>query len=346
MWHQKESRKAAQVRKKHEREEKAQDAKLFLSSVTSGVEAPPFEIIIPESERRLEIPEGCIGLLIGKKGENLKAVSEQFQVTVKIDKDSKGHQSALINGKSPADVAAAVKELDFDMRTREVPPAMAGWLCGKAGRHLKMMRDMTGVIVLSLRSEGGKTSEEGNNVEVLPEPHQKESPSEPERDVPKRCWVEIKGLRHKVEDAEMCLDAHMSYYSVFLEMDEVEQQLDRQIAAARGSISRRAVSSRSNDGSNAQGPRARSSSPSRPKARNPGPVATDSSSSGVKQRGRGTGRGGQAGYTNAVGSPQSSGMQDIDSRRGTGRGRSGGKGRGALGQAAGAAKGQGKSQIE
>eukprot|EP00930_Biecheleria_cincta_P004519 TRINITY_DN105430_c0_g1_i1.p1 TRINITY_DN105430_c0_g1~~TRINITY_DN105430_c0_g1_i1.p1 ORF type:complete len:346 (-),score=64.30 TRINITY_DN105430_c0_g1_i1:24-1061(-) len=341
MWHQKESRKAAQVRKKHEREEKAQDAKLFLSSVTSGVEAPPFEIIIPESERRLEIPKGCIGLLIGKKGEHLKAVEEKFQVKVKIDKDSSGHQSALISGKSPNDVAAAVKELDFDMRTREVPSAMAGWLCGKAGRHLKMMRDMTGVAVLSLRSEGGKTGEQGDDEEGLPEPRPKESPSDPEKDVPKRCWIEIKGLRPKVEDAEMCLDAHMSYYSVFLEMDEVEQQLDRQIAAARGRISRRAVSSRSNDGHNAQGSRARSSSPSRLKARHSGPVGADSAPSGVKQGGRGTGRGGQARYTNAVGAPQNSGMQDMDGRRGTGRGRSGGKGRGALRQAVGAAKGQG-----
>lgn len=295
MWHEKESRKAAQVRKKHEREEKAQDAKLFMASVTSVVGAPPFEIVTPETEKHLDIPEGCIGLLIGKKGENLKAITEKFKVTVKIDKDSKGAQSALISGKSPADVAAAFKELDFDMRIREVLPAMAGWLCGKAGRHLKMMREMTGVAVLSLRSEGGKTDGEGNVEEVLPDPASKGISSELEKEVPTRCWVEIKGLRAQVEDAEMCLDAHMSYHSVFLEMDEVEQQLDRKIAAARGRISRRAVSSRSNDGSNSQGPRARSnsqgprarsSSPSRPKARNPGPVGEDSASSVAKQRDR------------------------------------------------------------
>lgn len=341
MWHEKESRRAAQVRKKHEREEKAQDSKLFLASVTNVVGAPPFEIIIPETEKRLEVPEGCIGLLIGKKGENLKAISEKFQVTVKIDKDSRGQQSALISGKSPTDVAAAFKELDFDMRTREVPPAMAGWLCGKAGRHLKMLREMTGVAVLSLRSEGGKTDGEGNAEEVLPDSASKEFPSEPEKEIPKRCWVEIKGLRAQVEDAEMCLDAHMSYYSVFLEMDEVEQQLDRQIAAARARISRRAVSSRSNDGSNSQGPRARSSSPSRLKPRNPGPVGADSAPSGAKQRGRGRGRGGQPGYTNAVGAPQNTGLRDIDGRGSSGRGRSGGKGRGALRQATGAANGQG-----
>ncbi|CAJ1434964.1 unnamed protein product [Effrenium voratum] len=52
-------------------------------------------------------------------------------------------------------------------------------------------------------------------------------------------WVDIKGLRNEVETAGLCLEAHMSYHSVFAEMEEVEKDLDRRIAEAKLRGSRR-----------------------------------------------------------------------------------------------------------
>merc|ERR1712217_990882 len=56
-----------------------------------------------------------------------------------------------------------------------------------------------------------------------------------------QCWFELKGRRQNVADARMCLETHMSYYPVFLEMEEVEQQLDRQLANAQALLGRRVV---------------------------------------------------------------------------------------------------------
>ncbi|CAE7038395.1 FXR2 [Symbiodinium natans] len=229
IWHEKESRRTAHQRRKQEREVKAQQTQAFLSNVTSGVEPPPFDLVLDQNERRLQVPAGCMGLVIGKKGEHLKSVEKDFKVTVHIEKDDTSSDNILlISGASPAEVAAAVKALDFDMRTLEVPKEIAGWVCGKAGRHLKLVREMTGVAVLSMKDmdkelQDGREDQSGLS------------------SVSSRCSLEIKGLRESVEAAAMCMEAHMSYHSVFQEMEQVEKDLDQRIADAKGRLSRRAV---------------------------------------------------------------------------------------------------------
>merc|ERR1712087_1050191 len=52
-------------------------------------------------------------------------------------------------------------------------------------------------------------------------------------------FIDLKGLRQSVEDAKLCLEAHLSYYPVFVEMGEVEADLDKQIAAAQAKLGRR-----------------------------------------------------------------------------------------------------------
>ncbi|CAE7654723.1 Fmr1 [Symbiodinium pilosum] len=136
VWHEKESRRTAHQRRKQEREVKAKETQAFLSSVANGVEPPPFDLLVDQNqnERRLHVPPGCMGLVIGKKGEHLKSIEKTFKVNVKTQKDeSSSDNILLISGDSAAEVAGAVKELDFDMRTIEVPKDMAGWVCGKLG---------------------------------------------------------------------------------------------------------------------------------------------------------------------------------------------------------------------
>eukprot|EP00439_Symbiodinium_sp_Y106_P040012 s3157_g4.t2 len=219
IWHEKESRRTAHQRRKQEREVKAQQTQAFLSNVTSGVEPPPFDLVLDQSERRLRVPSSCMGMVIGKKGEHVKSIEKDFKVTVKIEKDDASSDSILlVSGSSAAEVAAAVKALDFDSKILEVPKEIAGWVCGKAGRHLKLIREMTGVAVLSMKDSAEASEAQGE--------------AHGDGTNPSRCSLEIKGLRENVEDAAMCMEAHMSYHSVFQEMEQVEKELDQRIADA------------------------------------------------------------------------------------------------------------------
>ncbi|CAJ1429644.1 unnamed protein product, partial [Effrenium voratum] len=203
-WQVKESRRSARQQRRQEREVEAKEKESFVSSLTSGLEPPPFDLLQPE--RTLRVPQACLGLVLGKKGANLKATEEKLQVKVKVQTPDDGSDSLVTISGAAAKVADAARELDFAFQRVEVSEAMAGWLRSKA-RTLKTIREMTGVPVLSLHDEGN--------------------------------WVDIKGLRNEVETAGLCLEAHMSYHSVFAEMEEVEKDLDRRIAEAKLRGSRR-----------------------------------------------------------------------------------------------------------
>lgn len=212
LWTVKESKKSHVQRRRHEREVEAKQAEQFVANVVSGFEPPPFELPAEELEQRFCVPATCLGLVIGKKGEHLKSVEKKFKVSIKLETDDKsGEGLVIISGESSKSVSAARKELDFDYKSVEVTAEEASWLKRKA-MTLKLIRDMTGVTLLTLRSETNST---------------------PGDATPGHSYVEIKGLRSEVEAAALCLDAHMSYYSVFAEMEQVEKALDERIAAAK-----------------------------------------------------------------------------------------------------------------
>ncbi|CAE8599467.1 unnamed protein product, partial [Polarella glacialis] len=86
IWEQKQSRRSAKSGKKNALEAKTLDAQQLLASVMLGVEPPPYGCLLDlvdiaggHCEKRLPVPEGCIGLLIGKKGENLKNVEKRWK---------------------------------------------------------------------------------------------------------------------------------------------------------------------------------------------------------------------------------------------------------------------------
>eukprot|EP00434_Breviolum_minutum_P020920 symbB.v1.2.018458.t1/scaffold1471.1/size116838/6 len=242
IWNVKESKKAQIQRRRQEREVEAKEAELFVSSVTNGIEPPPFELP-SEPEQRLKVPAQCMGLVIGKKGEHLKSLEQKYKVSLKIEtEETASHSTVTVSGNSVKSVSAAVAELDFDYQTIEVKPAaMARWLRAKA-LTLKQIREMTGVTLLSLK--GDEDIESGAATPI----------------------VEIKGLKSQVQSAVLCLQAHMSYYSVFSEMEQVEKDLDARIAEAKLRTAKRPAST----GGQSAG-KGRERSLSRPKGRSQSP---------------------------------------------------------------------------
>uniref|UniRef100_A0A7S4PW77 K Homology domain-containing protein n=1 Tax=Alexandrium monilatum TaxID=311494 RepID=A0A7S4PW77_9DINO len=254
-----ESRRGKQRRRKGEREIEEQEAKSFVESLGAGIEPPPFDMSLGPREERLDVPEGCVGMLIGKKGENMKRIERQCRVTVSIkDGEDAGSRAVIVKG-STVDVAAALRELDFASKTVDVPEVMAGWICGRGARHLRLIKELTGAAVVSLRREGeenggpraGASSSSSRGVPggsaaaktggagaAAAASTEADSGAKPAADSG-RCWLELKGRRECVADAHMCLEAHLSYYPVFQEMEELDADLDRQIAAAQARLGRR-----------------------------------------------------------------------------------------------------------
>merc|ERR1711972_705211 len=135
----------------------------------------------------------------------------------------------------------------------------AGWVCGKGNRHLKLFKELTGVVVLSMRRDGdSNNSHPGAETEI--DDNMLQSSSRDAQDSRDEnavrtdpCWIEVRGLRSHVADALMCLETHMSYYPVFSEMKKVEEDLDVQLAEANAQHGRRlgpGPSSESNGTSN------------------------------------------------------------------------------------------------
>lgn len=241
VWQDKISRKTAHKKRVIEREAKAKDEEAFLQALNAGIETVPYRIIDGLCEERFIAPVSCTGLIIGKKGENLKGIQERFKVTVKLEGDKKLGEppEVVIRGARHRDVEAAKKELDFTAEEVEVPREMIGWVCGKGNRHLKHFKELTGVLVLSLRVEG-EGEAEAEEVAVDDEEEETDKAAKESPALGDSCWIDVKGLRTSVTDAVMCLETHMSYYPVFSEMNKVEEDLDRQLAEARSQLGRRA----------------------------------------------------------------------------------------------------------
>lgn len=197
-------------------------------------------------ERTVTLPASCTGIAIGKKGENLKAIQQTYKVEVSVGRAAEGADvDVAVRGPSQRDVVAAAQELEYMHECVDISPGMAGWVCGKAGKHLQAIKDLTGLVVLSC--EGGRPSQRPakSSIEAAAATTAADdiAPSVDAGVDAGRCWLELKGKAGCVHDAQMCIDAHLSYHPVFVEMREHERQLDEQIAKLRngpGKLGRRA----------------------------------------------------------------------------------------------------------
>jgi len=188
VWEEKVSRKTRSYQRKEEREAQVKDEDNFMESLGRGIEPPPFTPVFSQTEWKLDLREDCAGIVIGKKGENIRSVEQRFKVTIRIEDlnaparpagvfapraprgAARGPQQVIISGLSPAAVAAAAQELDVVAETLEVAPEMAGWAVGKGGKHLRLIKELSGIGVLSVKRTGGDKGaelEEGEVAEAI-----------------------------------------------------------------------------------------------------------------------------------------------------------------------------------
>merc|ERR1719476_1096106 len=108
----------------------------------------------------MQIPEVCVGFVIGKKGEGIKQFESHYGVCIQITESSdKGMKSMALVGGTPdaqAKVRAAIGEMVEQkqaklkpevVQTFEVPERFCGFLVGKKGEFLKQVCHRTGVKV-------------------------------------------------------------------------------------------------------------------------------------------------------------------------------------------------------
>eukprot|EP00929_Paragymnodinium_shiwhaense_P013387 TRINITY_DN121249_c0_g1_i1.p1 TRINITY_DN121249_c0_g1~~TRINITY_DN121249_c0_g1_i1.p1 ORF type:complete len:266 (+),score=57.55 TRINITY_DN121249_c0_g1_i1:132-929(+) len=228
-WSTAETRRAGLLRKKQEKEAHKRQVKNIASQLGQEY-VPTHSDPDADHEERIVIPEGMTGIVIGKKGENLKDLEKRHKVRVKLT-DQGSEKVAIVTGKLATDVAAAVHEIDFGQESVDVPVGTVGWTVGKKGRHLKLLRELTGVTNIGVHREG---EEKGQ-----PKSEEDEEGNVTEATASGKSWIELKGRRQNVADARMLLEAHMAYYPVYQEMDEVERDLDRKIATAQARLGRR-----------------------------------------------------------------------------------------------------------
>mmetsp|Transcript_64431 Transcript_64431/g.153725 ORF Transcript_64431/g.153725 Transcript_64431/m.153725 type:complete len:347 (-) Transcript_64431:60-1100(-) len=248
VWKCAESRRTQAARRKQERLAREEEDLLLAQEVDSGVE--PLPAILQQVsnagdsfEQSLEVPTACLGQIIGKKGKNLKQVQDKFNVKVSIKEGASSDvQAVTIAGKSLRSVAEAAKELDVVVERVSVPGEMTRWLCGKSAQHLRFLRDLTGVPVLSFCREGNSGTTEDATA-AAPAPAEEEQEGEgavaddrKPRGLPVPGYVEIIGDRESVSNAKLCLEAHMSYFPVVREMEAIERELDAKISAAMAEL--------------------------------------------------------------------------------------------------------------
>lgn len=250
-WSEKESRRTYLQRRKLEREKEANEDQAFFQGEASNIVVSPFTALSRECTRKLTVAEGCAGLVIGKKGEHIRGVEQRCKVSVRIeDADAaetrgpgatrrgprSGPQQIIISGPTLESVESAARELDFAFEMFEVSAKVVGWAVGKGGKHLKFIKELSGVSSLDLRRSGGDAAVEdvaSNDVADdvggpgSGDTHLDRNPSKPEH-----CWFEVKGQRYRVNDAIMLLDAHMGYFPVYEEMKESDRLLDKEIEDA------------------------------------------------------------------------------------------------------------------
>jgi len=142
------------------------------------------------------IDEDCVGLVIGKNGENLRRVQEDHEVEVNVIRDKPPKVSIV--GQSKTAVECARKELEFDKECWVVEENMIGWVLGKNRKNLDEFKEKSGIVGL--------------------------------RWVAEKSHIELIGLKQQIEDTIMLLEGHSQYHSVYKEMDREQENLQSSFA--------------------------------------------------------------------------------------------------------------------
>eukprot|EP00400_MALV-I_sp_L67-5_P001019 gene1019-45_t len=91
----------------------------------------------------VEIPKQCVGLVFGKKRENLNKLETQFCVKIRVEEEREECVPLVISSALQSDLNFAVRELETVRQTLPITQAMIGYACGKQNSILKKMQDET-----------------------------------------------------------------------------------------------------------------------------------------------------------------------------------------------------------
>jgi hypothetical protein len=149
-----------------------------------------------------DVDEDIVGLVIGKSGERLRRVQDQYGVEIQVERqeERRGKQNSTkrrvkILGDDKQNVEKAREEIEYQKEYWTIEPDQTGWVLGKRKQNLMDFQTKTGILRLR----------------YLPETNQ----------------LELCGLRSHIEDTLLLLESHLQYYNVYSEMDKEQDNLDR-----------------------------------------------------------------------------------------------------------------------
>lgn len=144
-----------------------------------------------------------IGLVIGKGGENMKRVSNQHKVEVRVIEAANPNRTVTIrvSGDCTESVNAARNDLEITTHDYKVDEKLVGWLLGKQMRNIQDIQHKSGLLYARFQ----------RNSKAL----------------------ELCGTRLQIDDAIVLLDSHMQYYDVYKEYDRQEDALFKDLDSFR-----------------------------------------------------------------------------------------------------------------
>jgi len=144
-----------------------------------------------------QVGADLIGLLIGKKGENIQRVMKKHHVEVSVIDGPADMKTIRVSGETSQQVQDARDELEYVNQDYQVDPKMIGWLLGKKMQNVLEIQQKSGIYRARFNQDRG--------VLVL-------------------C-----GSRQAIEDAVVLLDSHMQYYEIYQEHDRQEFAISRDL---------------------------------------------------------------------------------------------------------------------
>lgn len=154
-----------------------------------------------------QVEQSATGKIIGKKGENIKALRQKYDVDVELEEgwDEEKNRAAMtvtISGKSEESVTAAREEIEFVTVKIPVAPDQVGWILGKGYQNISEIAKKTELHYARFDDKA-------------------------------KC-IELCGRRQEVEVAKLLISVHSEYLPVYQDMDEeqhaIQQSFDQLFA--------------------------------------------------------------------------------------------------------------------
>jgi len=140
------------------------------------------------------------GKIIGKGGENVRRIRDEFGVEVKVVASQHDWNETVVTvtGESAEDVKKARDQMEYVHCRIEIEPDQVGWIVGKGYSNL---HDIQTKAELQYVRFDDKTSS-----------------------------IELGGLRQQVEDAKLMVSVHRGYLDVYRDMSNEQRTLSQQFA--------------------------------------------------------------------------------------------------------------------